>query len=71
MKKISLERRIFYYSNAYGVLPSSSEKFFQGTYMHESEYIAILEHNNIHGVQFHPEKSRKQGLQLLKNFLYK
>lgn len=32
------------------------------------DYPSIIQKNNIIGVQFHPEKSHKQGIQLLKNF---
>ena len=32
------------------------------------KYPAIIKKNNIYGVQFHPEKSREQGLELIKNF---
>ena len=33
------------------------------------EFAAGLQHENIYGVQFHPEKSHKFGMQLLKNFV--
>ena len=32
-------------------------------------YTAVLESNNIYGVQFHPEKSGPLGLQIVKNFV--
>ncbi len=32
------------------------------------EFTSAIEHNNILGVQFHPEKSHKFGMKVLKNF---
>ena len=69
LKGIDSKNQIFYYSNAYSIVKSDSIKITYASYMHEKEMIAIAEYNNIFGVQFHPEKSRSQGLTLLKNFL--
>ena len=35
---------------------------------YHSKFISVYEYKNIFGVQFHPEKSHEQGLQILKNF---
>jgi imidazole glycerol-phosphate synthase subunit HisH len=34
-------------------------------------YTAILEHRNVYGVQFHPEKSGPVGLKIVRNFVEK
>ena len=66
---IDLDRQIFYYSNAFGIYKSDSFQYVHGSYIHEKELVAFVEYKNIYGVQFHPEKSRTQGLKLLENFL--
>ena len=50
-----------YYANIGKPTIASSE--------YELEFSAALQSNNFYGVQFHPEKSSKDGAQLLQNFL--
>ncbi len=71
LNNIEHKDQIFYFSNAYSIKYDNSLKLKVSSYTHESEWIAIAEYENIFGVQFHPEKSRGQGLQVIKNFLAK
>jgi imidazole glycerol phosphate synthase glutamine amidotransferase subunit len=36
---------------------------------YETSYTAVLEHENVFGVQFHPEKSGPTGLEIMRNFV--
>lgn len=62
--------QLFYFANAYGVKGTPEEASAScGFYRHDQPWLGLLEQDNVCGVQFHPEKSRRQGLQLLQNFL--
>ena len=57
----------FYYLHSFVVAPENPQLVIS-----EVEYgrrlVSGIGKQNIHGVQFHPEKSHSQGLRLLKNF---
>ena len=62
----------FYFVHSYRVLMNknvnNSDAKYSKTFYGE-DFISFVEKENIFGAQFHPEKSHKIGLQLLKNFL--
>jgi len=61
----------FYFAHSYAVATGAGGNADNAvaTCHHAAEFIAILEHKNIFGVQFHPEKSGASGARLLENFL--
>jgi glutamine amidotransferase len=60
------EGSYFYFVHSYYV-PLGQWTQWETQYHHP--FSAAVKHQNFFGVQFHPEKSGNQGLQLLKNFL--
>ena len=61
------EEERFYFVHSYFVELASSQDGLMTT-EYGSEFIAAFEVDNVFGVQFHPEKSQRFGLHLLKNF---
>ncbi len=59
----------FYFAHSYAACATEGDTNAVATCTHGSEFVAVLEHKNIHAVQFHPEKSGHPGSQLLGNFL--
>ena len=57
----------FYFCHSYGVNNLKDNNAVSETYYHE-QFVSAVEKDNIFGVQFHPEKSQLNGLQILKNF---
>jgi len=58
----------FYFLHSYA-FTSIDGNFVIATCEYGSEFPAIVAYKNIVGTQFHPEKSQKNGLQVLKNFM--
>jgi len=59
----------FYFNHTY-VLNNIDEKYITSTTEYQKEFISSIRKENIFGVQFHPEKSSSDGIQIIKNFLF-
>lgn len=57
----------FYFLHSYYFAPRSDANVLATT-DYNGVYASSVREKNIHGVQFHPEKSHQWGIQLLKNF---
>lgn len=57
----------FYFAHSYYFVSDDNDVVLATTYYGDS-FISVVQKENIYGVQFHPEKSHKFGLNLLKNF---
>jgi len=58
----------FYFVHSYHVVPSSAETVLTTT-DYGYEFVSAIQKGNLVATQFHPEKSGRAGLALLKNFL--
>jgi len=57
----------YYFVHSYHV-QCNQQADVLATSMYGHEFVAAFQHENIYGVQFHPEKSHKYGIELLRNF---
>ncbi len=57
----------FYFVHSYHAVPEKEEVVVSTT-DYGIQFVSAVEKENIFGVQFHPEKSQKKGLLLLRNF---
>ena len=57
----------FYFLHNYFFSPQSSENII-ALANYGYDFCSMVSNGNIHGVQFHPEKSHENGIQLLENF---
>ncbi len=63
------ESPVFYFVHSYHFVPDSSERnAVIGVAEYGMDVTAIVQKENLFGVQFHPEKSQAAGLMILKNF---
>ncbi len=56
-----------YFAHSYHCQPAEQSHILAQTDYH-GHYVTMIAHENICGIQFHPEKSQRVGLQILKNF---
>lgn len=68
LKDIS-EGESFYFVHSYMCVPKDNNVISSSVDYLELEIPASVSYNNIHGTQFHPEKSGESGLRILRNFL--
>lgn len=58
----------FYFVHSYAIQCKNTENILATT-EYGCEFVSMFEHNNIFGVQFHPEKSHKYGIDFFKRFV--
>lgn len=58
----------FYFVHSYHFIPAEQEAVMATT-PYCGNFVSAVRRNNVFGLQFHPEKSGRLGLQLLRNFL--
>ena len=61
------EKSKFYFVHSYYVQCKNDGNVL-ATSLYGNNFHSIINHQNIYGAQFHPEKSHKYGMQLLTNF---
>lgn len=59
---------LFYFEHSYYIVCDNHEDILSTT-DYGCGFVSSIQKGNIYGTQFHPEKSHKGGLQLLKNFV--
>jgi len=65
-KKLKSDAR-FYFAHSY-FMPVQDSKLVIMTTDYSNQFASAINQKNVFGVQFHPEKSHRFGLELLKNF---
>lgn len=63
-----LQQNDFYFVHSF-IFEAKDEDNIIATANYGEEFAAVINKDNIYGVQFHPEKSQKSGIRLINNFL--
>jgi imidazole glycerol-phosphate synthase subunit HisH len=66
-KKIEKDNS-FYFVHSFAFIAKNEANIIASS-LYEKKFTCAIQKKNIFGVQFHPEKSQKSGIQLLKNFI--
>ena len=67
--KYNFANKNFYFCHSYEIKILPEEEKYVIARDSQTNIISMIKKNNIFGVQFHPEKSQKNGMEFLKNFL--
>ena len=63
----SFNKEMFYFTHSYFCTPENQRLVIGKSKYFDFNFCAVVEKDNIFGMQFHPEKSGNAGLKLLKN----
>ena len=66
----SFDKRDFYFVHSY-IFQNIKKSNILASTVYGQKFPSIIKKGNIYGVQFHPEKSHKYGLNLIKNYILK
>jgi len=61
------ENAAFYHVHSFACRPSDASDVV-GTSEYGERFVSVVERGNVMGAQFHPEKSSRDGLRMLRNF---
>ena len=61
------DNTFFYFLHSYGLIHKNF-KYTVSQTEYDEHFVSSFQKDNIYGIQFHPEKSHKQGMQVLLNF---
>ncbi len=64
----SFNKKDFYFVHSY-IFQNIKKSYILANTNYGKEFPSIIKKGNIYGVQFHPEKSHKYGLNLIKNYI--